>query len=251
MMDRNFPHRLSKIEKLVSSALKEGKEKKKQALKELPFHARRHATAVAAIVLSGQPIINEPLNKAWKRALHHYGIDVNNPGGMDDQVRAAQRLLPVIIGDEESSAKFTEIFTTAPVWLLQFTGVAWDARFCEFHLPNITKKLPWGSGGYEEALRWPLLPSGTMTAGDPIPAIDPRQVWLALRCIITTPIPDFLDKLSQEEDILSYCGNDPFYNDPLYEDIVFALRLDRKPEEEWSRYEKRRLRKLSERIGID
>ena len=249
-MDRNFPHRLSKIEKLASSALKERKEKEKQALKELPFHARRHATAVAAIVLSGQPEINEPLNKAWKRALHHYGIDVNNPGGMDDQVRAAKRLHPVIIGAEGSSAKFTEIFMTAPAWLLQFTGIAWDARFCKFHPPNIAKKLPWGCGGYEDARRWPLLPSGIMTAGDPIPDTDPRQLWLALFCIITTPIPDFPDKLSQEEDILSYCGNDPLYNDPLYKDISFALRLDRKPEEEWSRYEKRRLRKLFERFSL-
>jgi hypothetical protein len=122
-MDRNFPHRLSKIEKLAASALKERKKKIRQALQEAPFQARRHATAVAAIVLSGQPTIDEPLNKAWTRALHHYGIGVNNPAGMDDQVRAAQRLLPVIIGDEESSAKFTEIFMTAPVWLLQFTGV--------------------------------------------------------------------------------------------------------------------------------
>jgi hypothetical protein len=250
MIDRNFQHRLSKIEKLASSALKERKEKEKPALKELPFHARRHATAVAAIVLSGQPTINEPLNKAWKRALHHYGIDVNNPGGMDDQVRAAKRLLPVIIGDEELSAKFTEIFMTAPAWLLQFTGIAMDARLLNFHLPEISKKLRWGSDGYEDARRWPLLPSGIMTAGDPIPDIDPRQLWLALRCIITTPIPDFLDKLSQEEDILSYCGNDPLYNDPRYKDILFALRLDGKPEEEWSRYEKRRLRKLSERFSL-
>jgi hypothetical protein len=153
MMDRNFPRRLSKIEKLVSTALKEREEKEKQALKELPRHALRHSTAVAAIVLSGQPKINEPLSTAWKRALQHYGID----GGMDDQVRAAQRLLPIIIGDEESSARFTEIFRTAPVWLLQFTGIAMDAGFLEFHLPNITKNLRWGSDGFEDARRWPLL----------------------------------------------------------------------------------------------
>jgi hypothetical protein len=246
MMDRQ--HRLSKIEKLVSSALKEHKAKKKQALKELPFHARRHATAVAAIVLSGQPKINEPLNNAWKRALHHYGIDVNNPEGMDDQARAAQRLHPLIIGGEESS-KFTEIFMTAPAWLLQFTGIAMDARLSQFPLPEISKKLRWGSDGYEDARRWPLLPSGIMTAGDPIPDIDPRQLWLALFCINTTPIPpDFLDTLSQEKDIL--CGNDPLYNDPVYKDISFALRLDGKPEEEWSRYEKRRMRKISERFSL-
>jgi hypothetical protein len=35
---------------------------------------------------------------------------------------------------------------------------------------------------------------------------------------------------------------------PLLEDISFALDLDGKPEKEWSRYEKRRMRRLSERI---
>jgi hypothetical protein len=244
MMDRNLPHQLSKIEKLVSSALKERKAKEKQALKELPFRALRHSTAVAAIVLSGQPKINEPLNRAWTRALQHYGIDVNKPGGMDDQVRAAQRLLPIIIGHEESSAKFTKIFRKAPVWFLQFTGLATDARCRKFRLPNITKDLRWGSAGFEDARRWPLLPSGTMTAGDPIPYIDSRRLWLALHYITTTPIPDFEEMLSRDEE------EEPSHHDkdPFYEDILFALRLGEKPEEEWSRYEKRRMRRCSERI---
>lgn len=246
-MDRNFPHRLSKIEKLVSSTLKERKAKEKQAFKRLPFRARHHATAVAAIVLSGKPKINEPLIRAWKRALQHYGIDVNEPGGMDDQVRAAWQLLPVIIGDEKESAKFTKIFRKAPVWFLQFTGLATDARFLKFQLPNITRDLRWGSAGFEDARRWPLLPAGTMTAGDPIPLIDGRRLWLDLRCVITTPIPDFEDMLSRdEEENPPHHDNDPFYD--FYEDILFALRLGEKPEEEWSRYEKRRMRRCSERI---
>ena len=128
MTDRKSRHQLSKLEKLVSTALKEREEREKQAVKELPFRARRHATAVAAIVLSGQPKIDEPLIKAWARALQHYGINVNVLGGIDDQVRAAQRLLPIIIGGEELSVRFTEIFRTAPVWLLQFTGISMDAR---------------------------------------------------------------------------------------------------------------------------
>lgn len=246
-MDRNLRQRLSKIEKLVSTALNEREEKEKKAIKELPLHAQRHATAVAAIVLAGQPKIDEPLIKAWKRALQHYGINVNQPGGMDDQVRAAQQLLPIIMGGEEPLARFTEIFKTAPVWLLQFTGIAWDARLLEFQLPDITQTLRWGSAGYEEARRWPLLPSGMLTAGNPIPDIDPRRIWLALSCIVTTAIPNFVDALlrsRKEEKNLSH-----HYSDPLLEDINFALDLDGKPEDEWSRSEKRRMRKLSERIS--
>jgi len=245
MMDRNLRQRLSKIENLVSTALKEREEKEKKAIKELPLHARRHATAVAAIVLAGQPKIDEPLIKAWKRALQHYGINVNQPGGMNDQVRAAQQLLPIVMGGEESSARFTEIFKTAPVWLLQFTGIAMDARLLEFHLPDISKRLSWGSAGYEEARRWPSLPSGILTAGDPIPDLDPRQLWLIMCSIVTVPIPNFVDKLllSREKE------ESDRDTDPLLKAIHFALDLDGKPEEEWSRYEKRRMRKLSERIS--
>ncbi len=246
-MDRNFQHRLSKIEKHVSAARKERNAKEKQAFKALPGRALHHSTAVAAIVLSGQPKINEPLIRAWVRALQHYRIDVNKPGVMNDQVRAAQRLFPIIIGKEDSSAKFTKIFRTTPVWLLQFTGLAADARFLKFQLPNLTKNLRWGSEGYKDARRWPLLPAGTMTAGDPIPWIDSRRLWLAVHCKITTPIPDFEDLLSwDEEEEPSHRDKVPLYD--LYEDILFTLRLDGKPEEEWSRYEKRRVRRLSEWI---
>ena len=70
---------------------------------------RRHASSI------------EPLKRAWARALQHYGIDVNT-----DQTAAAQRLLPIIKGDGDESARFTEIFRTTPVWLLQFTGMAMD-----------------------------------------------------------------------------------------------------------------------------
>jgi hypothetical protein len=83
---------------------------------------------------------------------------------MDDQVQAAQRLLPIIIGAEESSTRFTEIFRTAPVWLLQFTGTSMDARMLKFHLPDISQRISWGSAGFKDARRWPLLPLGVMTA---------------------------------------------------------------------------------------
>jgi hypothetical protein len=108
-MDRRSRHRIGKCEELVSSALKEREERLKQFLRVGPTHARRHASAVAAIVLSGQPRVDEPLNRAWARALQHYGIDNN------DQVAASQRLLPIIKEDRKGPARFTEIFSTAPI----------------------------------------------------------------------------------------------------------------------------------------
>lgn len=248
--DRKLRHRLSGLEKLVSTALKHREEREEQTVKELQYryHARRHATAVAAIVLSGQPKIDEPLIKAWARALQHYGINVNVMGGIKDQVRAAERLLPIIIGAEESSTRFTEIFRTAPVWLLQFTGTSMDARMSEFQLPDISQRIRWGSAGFKDARRWPLLPTGVMTAGDPIPDNDPRQMWLSLCCIMTVGDPfqgfENKEKLHWEKEEIRYCANDPLLQAIFY----FVLNLEGKPEEEWSSYEKRRMRKLISRI---
>ena len=153
-MDRRSRHRIGKCEELLSAAQKERDERLKQVLQVAPTYARRHAAAVAAIVLSGRPRIDEPLERAWARALQHYGIDVNT-----NQIAAARRLLPIINGDGDESARFTEIFRTTPVWLLQFTGMALDARLLRFDLPDVSDTLGWGSTGCEDAQRWPLLPA--------------------------------------------------------------------------------------------
>jgi len=53
-MDRKSRHKIAQSEKLLSAALQERDERLKKLLREAPTHARRHATAVAAIVLSGE-----------------------------------------------------------------------------------------------------------------------------------------------------------------------------------------------------
>jgi hypothetical protein len=235
-MDRKSRHKIAQSEKLLSAALQERDERLKKLLREAPTHARRHATAVAAIVLSGQPRIYEPLSRAWARALRQYGI------GDNDQHEAAQELYPTIIGDREESSRFTEIFRRAPVWLLQFTGMALDARFLKFELPNISKKLRWGSSGFDDSRRWPLLPLGTISAGDPIPDLDPRWFFIIVCCMITEPLPS-LEDLSRQHEKERSCGGKRELE--LFE---FAVQSEIKADSEWSDYEKRRVRKLCDWI---
>jgi hypothetical protein len=71
--------------------------------------------------LSGEAKIDEPLGEAWARALQHYkiswshrGIILGEAARQKDQVAAAQQLFPLIVGCAELSARFTEIFMTAP-----------------------------------------------------------------------------------------------------------------------------------------
>ena len=91
----------------------------------------------------------------------------------------------IIKGDGEESARFAEIFGTAPVWLLQFTGMALDARLLKFDLPDIGDTLGWGSAGYEDARRWPLVPVGTIMAGDPIPDLDRTSFFQDCKALIS------------------------------------------------------------------
>jgi hypothetical protein len=81
-------------------------------------------------------------------------------------------------------------------------------------------------------------------AGEPIPDLDARRLWIILVCIITEPFPDLEELSREDEEICSQRDKDP-----LLEDIGLALDLERKPEGEWSAYEKRRMRRLSERIS--
>jgi hypothetical protein len=236
-MDRRSRHRIEKCDELLSAALKERDERLKQSLRVAPTQARRHATAVAAMVLAGQPRIDEPLYRAWARALQHYGIDNK------DQVAASRRLFPIIIEDGKESARFTEIFRTAPVWLLHFTAMALDARLLKFDLSDMSATMRWGSAGFEDARRWPMLPVGTITAGDPIPDLDPRRLWIIVACMITLPFPK-VDDLCRKDEEVSQCARDPHL-----QDLLLALDLDGKPESKWSSYERRRMRNLSKWIS--
>src|SRR5271157_4707385 len=101
-----------------------------------------HATAVAAIVIYGQPRIDEPLVRAWARTLRHNRITIRNEYGRayeyepgheheygaelefeyERELKAASHeLRPIIMKGANETEKFTEIFRAAPVWLLQFT----------------------------------------------------------------------------------------------------------------------------------
>ena len=155
---------------------------------------------------------------------------------ISDTCEAARQLsFPGVEGDEQKEAEnFTEIFGTAPIWLLQFTAVAMDARVLKFRLPSLTAHLKWGSEGFEDARRWPRLPLGMMTAGDPIPTgplkvgdpipdFDDRRVWIAY-WQTTDPVPDHHN---------------------VGDDVKFVEDLAARPESEWSHYETRRMRRLS------
>ena len=196
---------LSKTEKLVPAVLAKMEQSQIPLAIQRKIKARVHATAVAAIAMWGEPKIEEPLICAWKRTLAYHGLDREDAikelkgrsimtGVLDDddeidwrpldELRAIQKIYPLIVDDPEyrsshgrwdpyivharESARFTEVFRTAPVWLLKFTIIQLDAPILQFDLPDLSDKLSWGAEGVKDAKRWPRLPLGTMAAGDPV-----------------------------------------------------------------------------------
>jgi hypothetical protein len=239
-MDRRSRQRIWKLERLLSKterllpAVLTKLEESPVPLYVIRQVARLHTTAVAAIVLYGEPKIDEPLVRAWERTLAYHKIDAEEDAeGALPELRAANRMYPAIVDalHAPESARFTEIFRTAPVWLLQFTRIWLDAPVLGFDLPDISAELLWGVEGVKDAERWPRLPLGTMAAGDPV-CIAPEEFGSDL-----SP-EEFGSDLSPEE----------FGSDLSPEERRFYQEMKKRPEEEWSRLERRRMRALIERL---
>jgi hypothetical protein len=262
-MDRGSRQRIWKLERLLSKTERLlpavlTKLEKSQLPLETAYSITRHtvrvhATAVAAIAMWGEPKIDEPLICAWKRTLAYHGLDREDAiKGLKarsiltgllfdrdrdddiewrqcDELRATQKIYPLIVDDHEyrsshgwwnphivhasEPARFTEVFRTAPVWLLEFTNIQMDAPILEFDLPDLSDELSWGVEGVKDAARWPLLPLGTIAAGDPVCAVAEE-----------------FDGLSSKER-------------RFYEEI------QKRPREEWSRFERRRAQQLVKRLS--
>jgi len=110
LMNGSTRQRMRKVEKLLSETKKE-REERQRNWTDYAFQARCHATAVAVVVLSGEPKIGESLGKAWMRTLQHYRIHPHGGKGprIESQVRAAEKLLPVIIGTRKGDSGISRI----------------------------------------------------------------------------------------------------------------------------------------------
>jgi hypothetical protein len=243
-MDRSSRHRIWKVERLFSKAEKlraavlTKREQSRVPLEQtlertfrviLP-EIRCHATAVAAIVISGKPKVGEPLVRAWARTLAYHQIKIEDSTAANyDLHEAAKKIYPDIVEDPDytrpdhwwdpsivhgpESSRFTEIFRRAPGWLLEFTQIELDAHALEFRLPNISAEQVWGVEGLKDSNRWPLLPLGTMAAGGPVSKAAESD-------------------LSPEEQ-------------------HFYRQMRDRPREEWSRSERRTMAELMKRVPLE
>jgi hypothetical protein len=95
----------------------------------------------------------------------------------------------------------------------------------------------WGTAGFADADRWPFLPLGVLTAGEPIPHNDPRHITLAAQSIVPP-----IDRIPKDFDWFAPRDEPSHKGGTIADDIAFASSLFEKPE--WSAYERRWMRKF-------
>ena len=168
-MERRFKLRVWKLENQINEQKRKREDEWIETQAYWRSQARFHAAAVAAIVLQGEPRIDEPLERAWLRALERYGIHVSDPTSTNSPAKVGPQLLAKLLkyGADELDT-FSEIFRDAPAWLLMFTSVRIDAKLLNFELPDLSDSVEMGRDGLKEAKLWPLLPTRIMTAGEPV-----------------------------------------------------------------------------------
>ena len=193
---RKIERQLAGAENVVAMELQKRAAEQEELLKHYLSQIRCHAISVAAIVLYGEPKIDEPLVRAWGRVLRYHGIAVSHDHRknrdwyadelLDDadeffylqleyekEIEFAHKVLnPIIFGTSGERQRFSEIFRNASVWLLEFTMMRMDAAFLHFDLPVMKAKQSWGDRGFKNSMRHPQLPIRVMTAGDPLPEIE-------------------------------------------------------------------------------
>ena len=115
-----------------------------------------HTANLSALILYGDPKIDEPLSVAWRRCLEsaewqkrrekfggwdEYGRDTRDPfeSFMQRKLQntSAEYFLPDLAGRDELG-KFRLIFKKAPPWLLWFTYGDVNARILGIKLPDLS-----------------------------------------------------------------------------------------------------------------
>ena len=183
MIRRELKSQLIELEKRYAAAV----QAKRNEADAPPRFAHLHAIQVAAVALYGEPKMEEPLeiarfrmeqklHKEFAAAAEEYWI---RERGEKPDLLVTEYLCQLLMFNSLPGAndnlKFERIFSKAPVWLLKFTGVEWDAKLLGFKLPKLIGAPALGSKARLERNQWPILPKGTIDAGGP--CSDPDEPW--------------------------------------------------------------------------
>jgi hypothetical protein len=156
--------KLRRLERLLPAHLEAKRKQDEAALAHARRQARDAMIRLGAVMLYGDPKLDEPLSLAWERCLALVGV---KPDLGPDETQLFHRLMTDISGANEAE-KFECVLSKAPVWLLRFTRARRTAALLGIACPELSAAPAWGREGWKDARNWPMLPKGTLQAGDPM-----------------------------------------------------------------------------------
>jgi len=186
MIRRELKSQLINLERRYASVVKAKRDKVNAPVR----FARDHAVEVAAVVLHGEPKIEEPLGIAQSRMLEKLEkkfaavaeeFCFRDFGKKPDRfLRPHLRFLYFLLMFDNlrggnDNLKFERVFSEAPAWLLKFTAIDWDAKLLGFKLRKLVGTPALGREARLERNKWPSLPEGTIDAGGP--CSEPDEPW--------------------------------------------------------------------------
>ena len=182
MIRRELKSQLIELEKRYAAVVHAKRVKETAPARWAHFHALQ----VAAVASYGEPKMEEPLRVADSRMREKLGEELF-AAAVDEWCSA---LMLDALSRADDNLKFERIFSKAPVWLLKFTGIEWDAKLLGFKLRKLVGAPALGWEARRDRNRWPFLPEGTIDAGGP--CSDPDEPW---ERIIERRFPGFGDGL--------------------------------------------------------
>src|ERR1700730_10571062 len=114
--------KLNRLEQLIPPYLEAKRQEEKEQLARLKKPAQEAILRLGALVLYGEPKLDEPLALAWHRCLTL--VDVKSTGTkhyVDFAEGLLFRRLMTDLPGENETEKFEYALSKAPIWLLCFT----------------------------------------------------------------------------------------------------------------------------------
>jgi hypothetical protein len=156
MMTRARFRQTARLERLAEAYLRPKEETGSRSEEMVRDYAFIHTANLSALILYGDPKIDEPLSFAWRRCLEsaewqkrrekfggwdEYRRDTRDPFESFSATQIAnyfrKYFLPDLPGGDETE-KFSLIFKKAPPWLLWFTYGDVNARILGIKLPDLS-----------------------------------------------------------------------------------------------------------------
>jgi len=174
-MGRNKRQRLARLEHTIERLDAELKQREAERNERRRRAAWDHLTMVVALVMHGDPRIDEPLEIAWRRALHRLGLNGGPPENLAGELRKVlSDQLPVDV--DALKEKFVRVLSSAPLWILSFCRCSLDAAILGIRL-KLEGPLPEPGRSEIEYPSWPHLPRGAFGDGGPLEEVEDLS-WL-------------------------------------------------------------------------